>query len=74
MRLGRDAIMGFNRRKTEDRRRQAAEKEAATRRTTAAQVFEDAERLLSAWDAVGSFSPNILGPHFVVAGSITSSP
>jgi hypothetical protein len=30
--------MGFNRRKMEDRRREAAEKEAATRRATGAQV------------------------------------
>ena len=36
--------MGFNRRKMEDQRRDAAEKEAATRRATDAQVLEDAER------------------------------
>jgi hypothetical protein len=35
--------MGFNRRKMEDQRRQAAEKEAAARRATDAQVLEDAE-------------------------------
>ena len=40
--------MGFNRRKMEDRRRQAAEKEAAERRATDAQVLEDAERLIAA--------------------------
>jgi hypothetical protein len=34
--------MGFNRRKLEDRRREAAEKEAAGRRATDAQVLEDA--------------------------------
>jgi hypothetical protein len=34
--------MGFNRRKMEDQRREAAEKEAATRRATDAQVLEDA--------------------------------
>jgi hypothetical protein len=39
--------MGFNRRKMEDQRRQAAEKEAATRRATDAQVLEDAERLIT---------------------------
>ena len=39
--------MGFNRRKTEDQRRDAAEKDAATRRATDAQVFEDAEPLSS---------------------------
>ncbi len=40
--------MGFNRRKMEDQRRQAAEKEAAERRATDAQVLEDAERLIAA--------------------------
>ena len=33
--------MGFNRRKMEDQRREAAEKEAANRRATDAQVLED---------------------------------
>jgi hypothetical protein len=42
--------MGFNRRKMEDRRRDAAEKEAASRRATDAQVLEDAERLIAAWN------------------------
>ena len=42
--------MGFNRRKMEDRRRQAAEKEVAARRATDAQVLEDAERLIAAWN------------------------
>ena len=42
--------MGFNRRKMEDRRREAAEKEAATRRATDAQVLEDAERLIAVWN------------------------
>src|SRR6266852_8107987 len=42
--------MGFNRRKTEDQRRQAAEKEAARRRATDPQVLEDAERLIGAWN------------------------
>jgi hypothetical protein len=42
--------MGFNRRKMEDQRRQAAEKEAASRRATDAQVLEDAERLIGAWN------------------------
>jgi hypothetical protein len=41
--------MGFNRRKMEDQRRDAAEKEAASRRATDAQVLEDAERLIAAW-------------------------
>jgi beta-phosphoglucomutase-like phosphatase (HAD superfamily) len=42
--------VGFNRRKLEDQRRQAAEKEAAVRRATDAQVLEDAERLIDAWN------------------------
>ena len=42
--------MGFNRRKMEDQRRDAAENEAATRRATDAQVLEDAERLIAAWN------------------------
>jgi len=41
--------MSFNR-KMEDRRRQAAEKEATARRATDAQVLEDAERLITAWN------------------------
>ena len=41
--------MGFNRRKMEDRRREATEKEGANRRATDAQVLEDAERL-TAWN------------------------
>jgi hypothetical protein len=44
------ATMGFNRSKMEDQRRDAAEKEAATRRATDAQVLEDAERLIAAWN------------------------
>jgi hypothetical protein len=42
--------MGFNRRKLEDQHRLAAEKEAAARRATDAQVLEDAERLIAAWN------------------------
>src|SRR6201997_942345 len=42
--------MGFNRRKMEDQRWQAAEKEAAARRATDAQGLEDAERLIAAWN------------------------
>jgi hypothetical protein len=42
--------MGFNRRKMEDQRRTVAEKEAAVRRATEAQVLEDAERLIAAWN------------------------
>ena len=42
--------MGFNRRKMEDQRREVTEKEAARRRATDAQVLEDAERLIAAWN------------------------
>jgi hypothetical protein len=42
--------MGFNRRKMEDQRRQVDEKEAPSRRATDAQVLEDAERLIAAWN------------------------
>jgi hypothetical protein len=42
--------MGFNRRKMEDQRRQAAETEAAGRRATDARAVEDAERLIDAWN------------------------
>jgi hypothetical protein len=42
--------MGFNRRKMEDERRQAAEKATAARRATDAQVLVDAERLVGAWN------------------------
>ena len=57
--------MGFNRRKMEDQRREAAEKEAGTRRATDAQVLEDAARLIAAWNerqalrAPMIFSPTI---------------
>ena len=59
------ATMGFNRRKMEDRRREAAEKEAASRRATDAQVLRDAKRLIAAWNerqalrAPMIFSPTI---------------
>jgi hypothetical protein len=42
--------MSFNKRKMEDQRREAVEKEAANRRATDAQVLEDAERLIAAWN------------------------
>jgi len=42
--------MGFNRRKMEDRRRQAAEKEAAARRATEKQILEDADHLVAVWN------------------------
>jgi hypothetical protein len=49
-RFGDHPAMGFNRRKMEDERQQAAEKAAAARRATDAQVLEDAERLIGAWN------------------------
>jgi hypothetical protein len=42
--------MGFNKRKMEDERRQLAEKEAGARHASDAQVLEDAERLIAAWN------------------------
>ena len=42
--------MGFNRRKMEADRQAKAEAEAAARRASEAQVLEDAERLISAWN------------------------
>ena len=48
MRRGDDPIMGFNRRRMEDQRRQVAEK-AASLRATDAQVLENAERLMTVW-------------------------
>jgi hypothetical protein len=64
--------MGFNRRKLDDQRREAAEKEAAKRRATDAQVLEDAERLIAvrnerqALRAPMIFSPTI-GAHLTSA-------
>ncbi len=42
--------MGFNRRKMKAEQRAKAEAEAAVRRATDAQVLEDAERLIAAWN------------------------
>src|SRR5262249_40764605 len=55
--------MGFNKRKMEDQRRDAANKEAATRHATDAQVLEDAERLIAAWNERQAIStPMIFSP------------
>jgi hypothetical protein len=55
--------MGFNRRKMEEQRRQVAEKEAAARRATDAQVLEDAERLIAAWNGRQALrAPMIFSP------------
>jgi hypothetical protein len=42
------AAMGFNKRKMEDRRRQAAEQEAAARRALGPQIIEDSVKLVEA--------------------------
>ena len=42
--------MGFNKRKMEDRRRQAAEQEAAARSATDRQILEDADHLIAVWN------------------------
>jgi hypothetical protein len=42
--------MGFNRRKLEAEQRLVAERKAAEQRATNAQIFEDAERLIAAWN------------------------
>ena len=42
--------MGFNRRKMDDQRRQAAEKEAAARHATEKQILEDAGHLVAVWN------------------------
>jgi hypothetical protein len=42
--------MGFNKRKMEDHRRQAAEREAAACRATERQILEDAEHLITVWN------------------------
>ena len=50
----------------EDQRREAAEKEAANRRATEAQLLEDAERLIAAWnERQAKRMPMLLrpGPH-----------
>jgi hypothetical protein len=49
-RCGEIGAMGFNKRKMEARRAEAAEKEAAARRATEAQILEDAGHLVAAWN------------------------
>ena len=43
------------------RKRQVAEKEAADRRATEAQVLEDAERLIAAWNERQALFPRLIG-------------
>jgi hypothetical protein len=58
--------VGFNRRKMEDQRRQAAE-----RRATDAQVLEDAERLIAAWnERQAKRMPMLFSP--TIAAAITA--
>ena len=52
--------MGFNSRKMEDQRREAAAKEAGSRRATEAQVLEDAERLIAAWNERQALRPPMI--------------
>jgi hypothetical protein len=42
--------MGFNKRKMEDRRRNAAEQETAARRALGPQIIEDSVKLVEAWN------------------------
>ena len=52
----------------EDQRRQAAEKEAGARRATDAQVLEDAERLIAAWnERQAKRMPMLFSPTIVCA-------
>jgi hypothetical protein len=62
--------MGFNRRKMEDQRRHAAEKEAASRRATDAQLLEDAERLIAAWNERAKRMPMLFSP--TIGAAITA--
>ena len=66
--------MGFNRRKLEDQRREAAEKEAATRRATDAQVLEDAERLMGADDLFAHDRRRHQGGPLVPMGTLSGLP
>ena len=55
--------MGFNRRKIEDELRAKADAETAARRATTAQVRDDAERLIAAWnDRQARRMPMIFSP------------
>jgi|GEM_PF-3879053 beta-phosphoglucomutase-like phosphatase (HAD superfamily) len=63
--------MGFNRRRMEDERREAAEKEAAQRRATDVQVLEDAEALIAAWnDRQARHMPMLFSP--TIGAAITT--
>jgi hypothetical protein len=65
--------MGFNRRKLEDQRREAAENEAASRRATDAPVLEDAERLIAAWNERQAKRMPLLFSPTIAAGEFSAS-
>ena len=63
--------MGFNRRKIEDRRRQAAEKEAAAHRATEKQILEDADHLVAVWnERQAKWMPMLFSP--TIGAAITA--
>ncbi len=63
--------MGFNKRKMEDRRQQAAEKEVAARRATEKQILEDAEHLVTVWnERQAKRSPMLFSP--TIGAAITA--
>jgi hypothetical protein len=63
--------MGFNKRKMEDRRREAAEKEATARRATERQIIEDAEQLVTACnERQGKRMPMLFSP--TIGAAITA--
>src|SRR5215470_18267657 len=62
--------MGFNKRKMEDARKIEADKEAAGRRATDAQILEDAERLIAAWnERQAKQMPMLFSPTIAAANS-----
>jgi hypothetical protein len=64
--------VGFNRRKLEDQRREAAEKEAASRRATDGQVLGDAEQLFTASnERQAKRMPMLFSPTIGAAISVT---
>jgi hypothetical protein len=63
--------MGFNRRKMEDRCRQAAEKEAAARRAIEKQILEDADHLVAVWnERQAKWMPMLFSP--TIGAAITA--
>src|SRR6202162_3184236 len=63
--------MGFNKRKMEDRRRQAAEQEAAACRATEKQILEDADHLVAVWNEhQAKWMPMLFSP--TISAAITA--